>query len=260
MEKPSLSRVRILVFIVALVITVPPLYGTIVVLPPDDPSEAACFSQDVNDALAAIRKTDPVFDEMITFLQASGVRHTIKQTDGITTSDGFHDGHQEIQYNPRLNKKFSDGVCVDPIAALLHELYHALQNQTGDLEKIREIKTADTNYIRLSEINAVNAENMYRRLHGLCPRVSYGGIPLPKNDIVGACSDPVSVPCPAPKSNCQRCCCWVFGLVTTPAALCCACIKDNITPSACYAYNQPGKVSAGCYGTPCNFPGTQTCP
>jgi hypothetical protein len=50
----------------------------------------------------------------------------------------------------------------------VHELYHALENQAGVdspkgegiLQTNREISNADTNYIRLSELDATKAENL----------------------------------------------------------------------------------------------------
>ena len=231
--------------------------ATIVVVPPDDPSEATCFAQGVFAALNQIRVTDPELGAMIDALESSTIRHTIKQTRGITTSEGDDDDHhQDVFYNPRLNKQFpGDGVCVDPIAALLHELYHAFENQNGTLQANRE--DTSVNGIKKSELNAVNVENLYRRLHGLCPRTQYGAKKLPAQDLIGACPNQMlSMPCPTPVSPCPRCCCWVYNLDGKGGA----CIVDDLTLAECQAYNSPGSVSAGCYSTPCNFPGTKTCP
>jgi hypothetical protein len=250
----------VILFMHYITVTMQQLNAAIIVLPSDDPSETECFSKDVYDALETIRKTDPAFEVMLNTLIGSKFPHTIKQHEKYIHSWGDDDDHtQEILYNPRLNVRFDDGVCLDPIAGLLHELYHAWENERGDLQKNRAIITEDTNYIKLSELNAVKAENVYRRRHGLCPRVTYDGRPLPKKDIIGACQDPKSVVCPPPKSACPRCCCWIAGLVkdTSGAG---GCIKDNTTPKACGSYSQPGKVSPACYPSPCNFPRTPLCP
>jgi len=228
----------------------------IVILPSAHPSELVCFNEDVAMALDAIRQSDPVLAQLVGALESSDIRHTIKQSDGVMVSHSASDRHADIDYNPRYNTKFSDGVCVDSVAGLLHELYHAWENQSGVLEKNRLIKDESTNFIPLSELNAVNTENLYRRVRGLCPRVSYSGKALPPRDIYGECSNPESAPCPPAASACHRCCCWIYNLDGKGNA----CIIDNIPPDECYSYNSPGAVSAGCYNTPCNFPGVKTCP
>src|SRR5262245_10670842 len=107
--------------------------GISIVFPPNfTQADIDCFQRDFDAALAKIRNTDPVFAQMLDALLSSDIVHFVEFTSGRTTSQGYDDKHQEIEWNPAAGPRFPlDGVCIDPIAALLHELYHALQNQTG---------------------------------------------------------------------------------------------------------------------------------
>lgn len=260
--KRTIFRAQLIMMVALTVFTTKSLYAYLAVLPTDDPTENACFQQDVNDALNAIKMADPVLNDIINELQDPNSKfvHTIKQTNGVTTSDGERPEGQDIFFNPGLRGRYPEGVCTNPPADLLHELIHALDHEAGDLDTLRKTKTAETNYIRASELNAVNAENLYRRKNGLCPRLTYDGVPIPVKYRYAGCEDPKSVPCPTPKSHCSRCCCDVYGLVTTPSGGALGCTKDNITPNACRAYIVPQKVNASCQSTPCNIPSDKPCP
>ena len=120
------------------------------ILPTDDPSENACFIQDVNDALAVIKNTDPTLRDVIAWLESSPVRHTIKQTEGIIISHGESDHHTDIEYNPRYKKRFpGDGVCIDPVAGLLHECCTTRSRMTSAYSKQTEKWTVQARTIYL---------------------------------------------------------------------------------------------------------------
>lgn len=230
--------------------------GYLQILAADDSGENACFNQEVINALNAIREVDPELAAMVDMLEQSPIVHKIKQTRCMTWSDGDNpDHHQEIFFNPRENHKLSDGVCADPIAALVHELYHAFDNQNGTLQAHRAHMSYTENFIKESEYLATKQENVYRRAKGLCIRTAYGGVSLPSADIAGACPDQKNVTCTKPAGICPRCCCWIYGLTPTGEA----CIIDDLTLSECYSFRKPN-VSPGCYSTPCDFPANKTCP
>jgi hypothetical protein len=212
----SQSRITFSWFLLLMFASHGHLYARLVILPSDDPSEKVCSGQDIANALEEIRQTDPALGLLIDELENSDKRHTIKPTDGITTSTGYNtDHHQEIEFNPRLNRRFpASGVPIDAVAGLVHELWHAYENQNNidpqtnyaDLQRNREFRV---NGIMESEYNAVRTENLYRSLHGLCSRVEYDGDPLLPQDILSPCDDPWSVPNPEGASQCTRGCCYI---------------------------------------------------
>jgi hypothetical protein len=79
-----------------------------------------------------------------------------------------------INWNPELRTELELGcggrprrpVRRDPVASLLHEVVHAVQDCRG---------LDPTKY----ELEAVRVENIYRRGRGLCQRTRYGDTPLP---------------------------------------------------------------------------------
>jgi hypothetical protein len=101
-----------------------------------------------------------------------------------TAPDGLR---STITWNPDLRSELERGcdgdakraVLRDPIASLLHELVHAVQDCAG-------LDPAD------HEFEAVRIENIYRRARQLCQRTRYGDQPLPAAMRVscepGACS------------------------------------------------------------------------
>jgi hypothetical protein len=93
-----------------------------------------------------------------------------ERTKGIPTT---------ITWNPELQTELERGcggqsnrpVLRDPIASLLHEVVHAVQDCHG-------LNPAD------HEFEAVRIENIYRRASGLCQRTRYGDEPLPAAMII----------------------------------------------------------------------------
>jgi hypothetical protein len=225
-------------------------------------ADRECFQKDFDAALSTMRNTDPVFAEMLDALNASDIVHFVEYTSDWTTSDGDdEDHHQDIKWNPPAGRRFKSGhVCVDPVAALLHELYHAWENQSGMLKNNRETVLAENNYIPLSELNATKFENLYRRLHRprLCPRVFYGALALPAAATVLPCAKALSESCSDIAGGCPRCCCWIWGLVKKNGAWY-ACVKDHVTVRDCDNGLSRG-FSASSHPSPCSFPGVPQCP
>lgn len=81
-----------------------------------------------------------------------------------------------ITWNPGLRSTLEPGcdgdptrpVQRDPLASLLHEIAHAVQDCTG-------LNPGE------HELEAVRIENIYRRAAGLCQRTGYGENPLPQS-------------------------------------------------------------------------------
>jgi hypothetical protein len=232
-----------------------------------------CFQKDWDAAVAKIKKTDPVFSEMMDALEASEVTHWVVLTHGPTVSYGEDEHYQVIFWNPDSGARFwGTLLCADPVASLVHELYHALDNQAGVgfpkgegvLQKNRTISNPDTNYIPLSELDATNGENLYRRLNGLCIRTHYGSKMLPASDLVaGVCQTPGAGPCSDIENGCQRGCCWVYGVIKDPkTGGWQACVRDHLTPGECRKYATNGHSSSPWPGLPCEvkFPDAPPCP
>jgi hypothetical protein len=98
-------------------------------------------------------------------------------TDGLTSRNLLepHDADEPgtIIWNPRLRSELERGcdgdparpVVRDPVASLLHEMVHAVDDCEGREASARELE-------------AVRIENIYRRAAGLCQRTTYGDTPL----------------------------------------------------------------------------------
>src|SRR6516162_1711387 len=107
-------------------------------------------------------------------------------TDGITRRNLLepHDADEPgtIIWNPTLRSELERGcdgdparpVVRDPVAALLHEMVHAVDDCEG--------RDASAH-----ELEAVRIENIYRRAAGLCQRTTYGDTPL-ATEVVKRCS------------------------------------------------------------------------
>jgi hypothetical protein len=86
-------------------------------------------------------------------------------------------GSSTILFNDYADEDHPDDGDVDPCTELYHELYHAYEF----------MKHTDSNDdcgstgIKTDEVEASFAENKYRASHGLSPRTTYGGKPLPKS-------------------------------------------------------------------------------
>jgi len=225
-------------------------------------------------ALIDIKGTSSEFNDMVVTLGQSKPPHRIVYFSGDTVSvhaKDPDDRHQVILWNPLQSGRYSNGVCIDSTAALVHEMWHALDNQAGGLRMNAATINASTNFIPRSEVDAINAENLYRQLHHMCQRTTWYGLPLPNTpkQICPGNANPFSQPCPVPVSQCspsspilpptsKTCCCWINGLLGPGKG---ACIIDKLTDQQCQAYSmdRPG-VSAGCTGSPCDWPGTPPCP
>jgi hypothetical protein len=240
--------------------------------PGSSKDDVDCLQKDWDAARAIIKKTDPVLSAMIDSLEGSEVTHWIEFIhDNPTTSEGYDEHYQVIKWNPEAGERYpTTGLCKDPVASLVHELYHALENQAsvaspigeGILQTDRKISNADTNYIPLSEVDATTAENLYRRLNGLCIRTHYGAIPLPasKWGSAGICYDPGAEPCHDIDQGCPKYCCWVYGVIKDQkTGGWQACVKDHVTSGECHKFGASG-YNFSEHSTPCNFPNAPACP
>jgi hypothetical protein len=146
----------------------------------------------VSDALDRIRRSvDPCGEspQVLAVIErlerCAGARYEIC-TDGLTSRNLLepHDGDQPgtIIWNPQLRSELERGcdgdparpVARDPVASLLHEMVHAVDDCEGRDASARELE-------------AVRIENIYRRAAGLCQRTTYGDTPL-ATEMVKLCS------------------------------------------------------------------------
>ena len=137
----------------------------------------------VNDALDRIRRSvDPCGESPQVLAVIERLEHCARAryeicTDGLTSRNLLepHDADEPgtIIWNPQLRSELERGcdgdparpVVRDPVASLLHEMVHAVDDCEG----------RDAN---AHELEAVRIENIYRRAAGLCQRTTYGDIPL----------------------------------------------------------------------------------
>jgi hypothetical protein len=137
----------------------------------------------VADALVRIRRSvDPCGEsqQVVAVLdrleRCPNARYEIC-TDGLA-SRNLLEPHGEgepgtIVWNPQLRSELERGcdgdparpVLRDPVASLLHEMVHAVDDCEG--------RNPSTH-----ELEAVRVENIYRRAAGLCQRSAYGDAPL----------------------------------------------------------------------------------
>jgi hypothetical protein len=146
----------------------------------------------VSDALDRIRRSiDPCGESAQVLAVVEKVEHCPVAryeicTDGLTSRNLLepHDADEPgtIIWNPRLRSELERGcdgdparpVVRDPVASLLHEMVHAVDDCEG--------RDASAH-----ELEAVRIENIYRRAAGLCQRTTYGDTPL-ASEMVKRCS------------------------------------------------------------------------
>jgi hypothetical protein len=116
-------------------------------------------------------------------LDPTGSRNWIERS----SDDGARRVPATIRWNPGLRDELERGcegdavksVPRDPVAQLLHEIVHAVQ----------DCSSLDPGEF---EFDAVRVENIYRRARGLCQRTRYGDLRLPAEMLVqcdpGHCS------------------------------------------------------------------------
>jgi len=127
-------------------------------------------------------ESDQVTDILTQFAHCSRARYQIclSETSDRNVFDRPIGPHGEplartITWNPDLRSNLEpdcDGdatqpVRRDPVASLLHEIVHAVQDCAG-------LNPGE------HELEAVRIENIYRRAAGLCQRTGYGDEPLPQ--------------------------------------------------------------------------------
>jgi hypothetical protein len=176
----------------------------------------SCFTQEIENYLANIRRTYPEFVKKLDYLDNEAPRPTIIAR-GFPVGRWKFDGSAYIvnasaDLSFFRDGRYDDGVCLDSIAALVHELMHAYESQNGTID--RSWETLSSSFIKTSEIHAVQAENAYREANRLCPRTTYDKKAIPAwaasmrectlgpetcTPRVGLCED-------------SMVCCWVYNL------------------------------------------------
>jgi len=137
----------------------------------------------VSDALDRIRRSvDPCGESRQVLAVIERLEHCARAryeicTDGLTSRNLLepHDADEPgtIIWNPQLRSELERGcdgdparpVVRDPVASLLHEMVHAVDDCEGGDPSAHELE-------------AVRIENIYRRAAGLCQRTTYGETPL----------------------------------------------------------------------------------
>lgn len=142
------------------------------------------FQEQASQALEDIKRTTPEGWSLVTALETSKYTHVIRRAAAVDwnaphslneASNGIGTG-STTRWNPNSKKPYADGVNRDPIAALFHELCHALEAERGAWGGSLDPATG----IRKSEIHAIRTENAYRRAKGLPERTKYGQQDLPQ--------------------------------------------------------------------------------
>src|SRR5438874_5071674 len=217
-----------------------------------------CYREDMGHYLDDIRSTDPLFAMMLDQLNIGNPPTVIIR--GINHTD-WSPSHTELRVRAtpdlsffRTRRYWDSGVCLDPEAGLLHELWHAMQEQTGTRDK-----TLDPSGIARFEIEATMSENKFREAKGLCPRPSYEGIRLPPFARSSKeCANPLDIMCKPSVSLCDsyQTCCWIYNLENRGGV----CVKQ-LSIDECHYYNMIKNVNASDNALPCatTFPGVPMC-
>lgn len=134
-------------------------------------------------------------------LEGDGVRVQIIPANGDQTHHGaISDDHHFIFWNTDdTHTYFGGGGNADPCTSLYHELYHAYEHHTGELDRSNCVTSAGDSGIPVSEVNATRAQNQLRALLGLPERDHYGDTPLP----AGECLPPEEQPEPPDDPRCS---------------------------------------------------------
>jgi hypothetical protein len=153
------------------------------------------FKDRVNHCLDMIRETavDPAF--VLSQLESSSHRTTIRQTDAEVNSTDYANPNDAnsasaggtgngtdatVSWNPTNTGNEEAGTPRDPCASLLHELRHAFDGVNGTRDPRPEPPPPAPDGIKHNEIEACREENLYRRAHPPLPqRRQYGGHNLP---------------------------------------------------------------------------------
>jgi hypothetical protein len=137
-------------------------------------------SPEVQRVLTAFRRCDPSSYRIC--IDSHSARNFVDP--GIRTEPAYP---TSLTWNPELRTELEsscDGdpaqpVLRDPVASLLHEIVHVVQDCNG----------LDPG---AHETEAVRIENIYRRARGLCQRTRYGKTALPRRAFVACHRDPCS--------------------------------------------------------------------
>ncbi|MGX7671162.1 VWD domain-containing protein [Plantactinospora sp. DSM 117369] len=118
-------------------------------------------------------------------LDKPGFRVIIRSGRSNRSEATHYYGYTNIVWNPKQEGKYRDDprVPLEKCASLYHELVHAYDNATDQLDQTRCGIGSDGKPTRngpeIGEVRAVRAENYYRAARRLPPRHTYSGQPLP---------------------------------------------------------------------------------
>jgi hypothetical protein len=161
-----------------------------------------CFKSEVDKAVAAIRASSVILkgeiDEMSaatnfkvvislekggSFTAIMGEQSAPSVGQLVTVPIGWdpdlasvYQSWQATRGRVRASQRYSDGLCIDVVAGLAHELHHAYAQM---LRGVPDDSKVDGTDITTSEAEAINAENLYRSGAGLCLRRTRGDEVLP---------------------------------------------------------------------------------
>ncbi|RZS34250.1 NleD-like pathogen effector protein (putative zinc metallopeptidase) [Herbihabitans rhizosphaerae] len=103
-----------------------------------------------------------------------------------------------VAWNPYESAPYLGGVAPQDCSELYHELFHAYQNARGQ-SRAGSCTAKDGKEVPLSELDATNAENAYRRYRGLPERQGYGTTPF--SAVPDKCQPSKPKPPTKPKPN-----------------------------------------------------------
>jgi hypothetical protein len=203
-----------------------------------------CFKMEVDKALAAIRASSATLkgeiDEMSAAVNYQIVISLVKGgsftawmgeqsvpdlgqlvTIPIGWDPDIASSYQSWQSLGPVNssRRYSDGLCIDVVASLAHELHHAYDKM---LHGAPNASTVGNTHITSFEAEAVNAENLYRSGAGLCLRHTYGREVLPGVPVENSSCSGYEATCNVHISECRKQqgvgCCVISGCKDTTCA------------------------------------------
>ena len=236
-------------FSLALLLLASGAYGQVV------PDGNGCFTGNVKDALARVRASSKEVDDLVKELEMLHYKCRVSEKrDGAART--FTQGNNSRILWPGRAGRLPDDSCISPDVNLVHELYHcsarARNNGVEDCPPLQTVLiTGEVANMPSCEAKAVEFENRFRKIVGMCERTTYDNYRVP--GVVRTCTVAEAL-CPPPL-NCSECCCWVYGGIknTQPDGRVTwgACVIPHDTGPSCHLWNdRGGQYSAGCYDGP----------
>jgi hypothetical protein len=243
-----------------------------------DAAAGWCEQQDFNTALENIIAAGSRFERVVRFVQA-GIASSGRPLETRVYPYAVWgpskliwyvrdvDYYQTLEWYAEGDERYEDGTCVDPVAALGHELFHAYQRLKDSVDICL---ASEINYVNMCEIQATAFENALRAQRGLCVRPTYDEYPLPTWALAGGrpCSERErGQMCPEYRSLCSTepiCCCNIRGLYPLRDSRGWhSCVRDRMFISECNLYHDtPDGISSSVNATPCGsqFADKPSCP